>query len=739
MAEGDNSEEILQNPNKLQSYLSESLKNNSLLSVESSKEGVYRLSFSVTPEDHEIIKEKFAGNIKELDEDAGPVVRKVKSSSESLIGRYRERAEEESKLSSYTRRYNLQVDALEAAKADAKLHKKIENLKTRMTLEGANEKEIEAAAAEVTYRDRLTPMFLDIRRRRRVDEEEAQRLYRRSASEYRKSGAYGSAIDALIDFSIKGFEHEVQDPEIKEYFDSYAKDVKLVSFIQNIFHSIWLNGACHIVTSESKYKPHSDGISSIPGKPPSKIAKSRSKKEMEALERGKKGLESFLKEKFGEKSYAEIASDLNEAIQEVALRKMITDVPTTVPTDFSLIDPSLVNVNDSLMFEDKQRIVLKAEALEEVRNLLERQSSGDPEDKLTEREQQLLKLLPSKMKQAAVNNDPYVLEDKLTYNIFYRKLNYERRSKPPLSRVFDDLDYKEELRKADFATLDGIVNYILLVTVGDDKSPVTDPAQLKAIADAIDTPSKAYHIVWTHAIDMKYVTPDRVGEILGEEKYKPVNSDIFLSLGVPRAIIDGTEVSQFGAKLAVVATNAKISSVRMLVEDWIYDIYKRVSAAAGFDHYPKIRWASETISLDSLATKRTNISNLIAQKHISWESGVNDLGFDPESELSKLKEQLPLEEEGILFPGSAFQSTEKKEGTSPGNSGRPTGQIPSGEKAPPSDKRSNKRSPNSTSPSQEDRGSVNVDLECKIDKILSFMELVVGAISQPKSETDPQD
>lgn len=662
------------------------------LGVHSEKDGAFTLGIEMTPTQMLEFNKKFAGKITETDRLPLPIKRNIKYNKNSLIGKATAEFNEQDSLNLLTSAFNKASDYQFNEQRKKFIDKKVDNYKKSLADSGMSEKEI--ARAEIVYRDKLGPTYLDVRRRKRVDQEEAIKLYERSNKEYIKNSVYGSSIDLLVDFCVKDFKHEVVDQEIKDYFDAYVHDTKLRAFVGNIFLSLLLNGLCHIYTAESEYSPDSGGISSIPGKPPT--SKSVTKEDAKLIRKLKKVLSDLAEGQVD-------THRLQEACKkEIALRQTLKSSPSVVPTEFSILDPALVEVDDSLFYEDKQRLVLTSEALVEIKDLIERSESTDPEDKLTERERELLKLLPSKLKQAAKDREDYILDPNLTYSIFYRKLNYQRNARPPFARVFDDLDYKEELKKADYATIDGIVNYILLINVGDKDSPATSSEELNAIADAVDTPAKAYHLIWNHTLNAKYVTPERVSDILGEEKYKPVNEDIMIGLGITRALLDGTNISQGSSKLVIEALNTKIKAIRALVTDFLYDIYKKVAANAGFDHYPAIRWAEETISLDSLATRNTNISNQIINKHLSFRTGLELMGRNPDSEIARLRDQLELEREGIISNGSAFQKSRTSDGD--GSSGRPSGQVVT-DVDPSSDRRNNDRTPTSTSPSQTDRAS----------------------------------
>jgi len=700
MAQGEdkNSLESTEKLTKLLQNRFEGKEGVSLVGLEKTTDGIFRLALSCGPDSIDEFESTFAGSIKDVSSSFKPIVKSRKYSDNSLMGR--NEPSEDRFLTRTLKKYRQAVEKEDRKRWEASVERKLVELKDKWNKEGKSEKEI--AAAEVLYRDKLGPTYLDIRRKKRVDEEESLKLYERSHKEYTKNGSYGTAIDILTDFCIKGFKHDVQDPVIKEYFDSYVADTKLLVFISRVYQTLWLSGVCYITTSENDYQPHAEGLSSIPGKPPVHQTKKKLKSAAVLLEKA-------FREKLG-KNFNK--GEFDRLMEEVAFRRQIPKGQSSkVPTEFSVIDPSLVLVDDSLMYDDKQRVVLKPEALEEIRNLLERSRSSDAEDKLTDRERELLKLLPSKLKKAAEDNEKYIMDPNTTYAIFYKKLNYQRFAKPPFSRVFDDLDYKEELKKADFATLDGIVNYILLVTVGDKDAPVTDAQTLLDLADALDTPAKAYNLIWNHSIKMEYITPNTVSEILGKDKYEPVNNDIFTGLGVPRALLDGSEIRGEGAKLVLQALNAKIKFMRVLVEDWLYDIYRKVAVSAGFDHYPKIRWSEETISLDSLAVANTNLMNQATNKIASWQTVVEDMGRDPETERSRLEEQLEMEKQGLIIIGSPFQQSAAQPKTqqlsdSDGLSGRPTGQ-PVQEKSPDTDKNKNNRKPKSTSPSQSDKAHFN--------------------------------
>jgi hypothetical protein len=294
----------------------------------------------------------------------------------------------------------------------------------------------------------------------------------------------------------------------------------------------------------------------------------------------------------------------------------------------------------------------------------------------------------------------------------YRKQPYERYPRPRGIKVFEALEYKKALREADLSTLDGITNYILKVTIGNDQFPVAGPAELETIANLFNsTTSKSFDVVWNHTLEIEKIVSPEIEEVLGQDKYKQVNEDITGGLAFSRGFIDGvTNLNTGEANLVTKTVLEEIHYARRQVERWIYNEYRQIAEAMGFDRFPKVRW-DNTILRDIILYMST-IAQLVDRRMLSYETALEQLGFDYENEFSNMKGELPQVLEGILGilgspfqqKGAGVQNTQRSPSGTP-SSGRPRGQVP---KTKQTDTNPQKKTrPRNQAPSQQPGPSPN--------------------------------
>jgi hypothetical protein len=284
---------------------------------------------------------------------------------------------------------------------------------------------------------------------------------------------------------------------------------------------------------------------------------------------------------------------------------------------------------------------LKPEAFKELRKMLKNTS------KLTKEQRSFINSLPKELKEQVAKNKPVKLPPELVGACDYRRQDYERYPKPKIARVLDDIRYKEELKKADFSTLDGITNYILKITIGNDEHPVTDQSQLEAIANLFDTSSKSFDIVWNHTLDIEKITFPEIDNILGQGKFEQVNDDLSTGMGVTRALLDGQVTGN--AKAVEASTKAfaeEINYARRCVTRWIENEYEEVALAMGFSRYPRVRFDENTLKDEIMLM--SVIQGMIDRRIISYETGMEKLGFDFNNELANMIQEAPHVQAGNL-------------------------------------------------------------------------------------------
>ena len=481
--------------------------------------------------------------------------------------------------------------------------------------------------ASTITRDSLSRSYLDLSSKKDSYDEDPKKLYEKVIRYYYTEPLVGSTINLLSSLSCKGFENDIDDPDIKNFYDTWVFDVNFEEVLEWIFLDLFRTS--NVVTYKyiAKYEPRVSTIAPAGKKNTTKAT-------------GK--LETAAAKKIWSKGH--------------------------LPIGYTVLNPTLVNITGNLLF-NKVAVSLTPPA--ELGELLKKDSKS-----MTEEEKELIKALPPDLKKAVENGGEYLLDSRLVGIITYKKQPYERYARPRTARIFDSLDYKKALQQADLSTLDGISNYILKITIGNDEYPVVSQEELEAVAKLFDTPSKSFDVVWNHTLKVEKIVSPEIEAILGKDKYAQVNDDITGGLSITRALLDGTG-STSDVAWAIRGIREDIEYARRQVTRWIYSEYRQIAEAMGFDRFPKVRW-DDGILRDDILYKNI-ISTMVDRRMLSYETALETLGFDYENELASMQTELPLVEQGIFgIIGSPFQrsvqETQRAPSGTPSN-GRPTGQT----------------------------------------------------------------
>lgn len=485
------------------------------------------------------------------------------------------------------------------------------------------------ANASTLTRDALSRSYLDLSSTKDAYDEDPKTLYEKVMRYYYTEPILGSTINILSSLACKGFENDIDDPDIKNFFDTWVFDVKFEEVIDWIFLELFKTS--HVTTYKyiANYEPR---ISTI--QPVSK------KKTTTAKTTGK--LATAAKKKIWSKGY--------------------------LPVGYTVLNPTLVNVTGNLLFNS---VSVSLTPPKELGDLLKKNSS-----ELTDDEKLLIKSLPTDLKKAAEGGGDYQLDSRLVGTITYKKQPYERYARPRTARVFESIEYKKSLRNADLSTLDGISNYILKITIGSDEFPVVSQDELEAVAKLFDTPSKSFDVVWNHTLKIEKIVSPEIDKILGKSKYEQVNEDITGGLSFTRALLDSTDVTT-GSEWTISAVKEDIDYARKQVTRWIYDEYRQIAEAMGFDRFPRVRWDENILRNDILY--KNVIASMVDRRMLSYQTALETLGFDYQNELGNMQTELPLISEGVFgLVGSPFQQSVTLQETQNAPTGTPSNGRPTG-------------------------------------------------------------
>src|SRR5574338_393378 len=438
------------------------------------------------------------------------------------------------------------------------------------------------------------------------------KVYNKALLLYRTKAVYGTVIDTLTNFAAKGFKNDIDDEDIKLFYDTWTREVDFQNTVEKIFFDFFRVGLVRTLKVVGKFEPKLK---------PEDFDKTVNNK----TRAGYTGTDPALKRLM--------------AYRDIAAAKKVWS-KSFVPIKYTILDPRLIDIKGPLFFDQTQTF-LRSDDFKEIRELLTNPS------KQTKEQKEFIKSLPKDLVNSIKTGKPVLLPDELVGKCDYRRQDYERYPMPKILRSFDAMDYKDALTRADFSTLDGISNYILKITVGNDEFPVTEQGELEAVARLFDTSSKGFDIVWNHTLKIEKITFPEIATILGKQKFEQVNDDLSMTWGVTRALLDGE--TSGNPKATDVATKAFIEEInyaRRCVTRWINNEYEEVALAMGFNRYPRVRF--DDLALKDEIMLMSVIQGMIDRRIISYETGIEKLGFDFGNELTNMLNEKPMVEDGTL-------------------------------------------------------------------------------------------
>ncbi len=488
--------------------------------------------------------------------------------------------------------------------------------------------------AATISRDSMDRTALDLALQRDAYDMTPRDAYERAIRLYYTEPIVGSTVNILANIARKGFENDIDDENIKNFFDVWAFDVNFEEMLEWVYLDLFKVGQVYTYKVISAYEPRVSYLSPVPGQKIKNGGKAPKKA---------KGVEKGAAKKLWSKGH--------------------------LPISYTVLNPLLVEVEGSLLF-DKYSIEMTLPP--ELGQMIRKDKS-----KLSEDEKELIKALPADLKRAAESGGSFKLDSRLVGTISYRKQPYERYAKPRLARVFDSLEYKKALKQADLSTLDGITNYILKITIGSDDFPVTTQVELETVAELFNTPSKSFDVVWNHTLNIEKIVSPEIENILGREKYEQVNEDITGGLGMAKALLDGTgDMSTGETNMFIKGLEEEIAYARRLVTKWIYREYRLIAEAMGFDRFPKIRW-DESVLKDQILYMNI-LAQLVDRRMLSYQTAHELLGFDYKTELQNMENEFALVDAGIFgIIGSPWQQAQVQPGQG-APKGTPSGGRPKG-------------------------------------------------------------
>lgn len=263
------------------------------------------------------------------------------------------------------------------------------------------------------------------------------------------------------------------------------------------------------------------------------------------------------------------------------------------------------------------------------------------------------------------------------YYAHNKKDDWESWAFPFLQSILSDVKFRDKLRQAEVAALDGVINVIRIWRLGDHKEKIfPDSGAIDKLAEVLQSNvgGGAMDLIWDSLLDMKEYYPP-VDQILGNEKYQQVNRDILIGLGVPEVLVGGSGANFSNSWIQLKTLVEKLEAVRTRMKEWIEYETRIVAKTMGFDVPPKVKFKQMSLQ-DENVTRRLIVS-LLDRNVISVEAVLEAYGEDFLTEVERMKyEQKILDKSDIEVrraikldkeekPDSEYQSPSDKGGRPP--------------------------------------------------------------------------
>jgi len=267
----------------------------------------------------------------------------------------------------------------------------------------------------------------------------------------------------------------------------------------------------------------------------------------------------------------------------------------------------------------------------------------------TDAEKEWISKLQSKIVKSVKNRGSTLiaLDQDRIYVDYYKKDDWEDWGTPFLYGVLEDVMFKEKMRLADMAALDGVINVVRLWKLGNTKEKIyPTPAMTDKLIDILqhNTGGGVMDLVWDDMIDLKVEYPP-TDKILGADKYKGVNADIIRGLGIPDSLVGGQDSGSRSAQSAYVEIKnlaEKLEYIRSRAIKWVEGELRLVADAMGFKKIPSIGFG--IMSLRDEAAEKQLIIQLLDRGVISAEKVSEVFGVNYMIEVERIKSEQDIRE-----------------------------------------------------------------------------------------------
>ncbi len=264
--------------------------------------------------------------------------------------------------------------------------------------------------------------------------------------------------------------------------------------------------------------------------------------------------------------------------------------------------------------------------------------------------------LPTSVIESVIKkNNDYITLDMTKISVsFNKKDDWEDWAPPFLYGVLGDIRFKDKLRQAENAALDGWINVIRLWKLGDHTAGLLPgEGAIQRLIDILNTNTGGgtMDIAWDSMIDMEPFYPP-IEQILGPDKYTQVNRDILIGLGVPDVLLGGQGANFSNSFIQLKTLIEKLNYIRGKIIEWLDKEIFIFCTTMDIALTPKVRFGQ--MNLEDENTTRKLIVGLLDRGVISVEAVLEAYGEDYLIEVERMRQEKALLKGASVKPKGPF-------------------------------------------------------------------------------------
>lgn len=319
--------------------------------------------------------------------------------------------------------------------------------------------------------------------------------------------------------------------------------------------------------------------------------------------------------------------------------------------EWTVLNPEYVHVSGTLLFG---KPMIQLQPNEELVNFVRDRKNKD-----------LVQMLPKGFVDLISKGENIDLDPDHVYHIARNKQPFQRYAPVALKRAIRPLRIKEKFMQMDLSTADGIINQVVVFKLGSDKFPITSDEPLKKFAQLLQTPSKAYQLVWNHALDYFVIRSDAAA--LDPKKYGPIDQELMYAFAVPEALLGGRTGSYGKDWLAIRGLVERLKWGIEDIESWLEREFRLIAEENNLPTWPKPKLGE--INLEEERTFKQILMNLYDRGLLSGQTVIEQSGYEFITEIERLRDEQKLREEENLFVSNSPYQTPRRQ------PGRPEGSL----------------------------------------------------------------